>query len=139
MLTKEIYALVGEPFNINSPKQLGDVLFIKLGLKSGKKTKTGYSTGEEVLNKLVGTHPIIELILRYRKIAKLNSTYIEGMRGLVKGGKIHTTYQQTVTTTGRLSSTNPNLQNIPTRDSEGSKIREMFTASNGGYLVSADY
>ena len=139
MLTKEIYALVGEPFNINSPKQLGDVLFIKLGLKSGKKTKTGYSTGEEVLNKLLGTHPIIELILRYRKIAKLNSTYIEGMRGLVKGGKIHTTYQQTVTTTGRLSSTNPNLQNIPTRDSEGSKIREMFTASNGGYLVSADY
>lgn len=139
VLTKEIYSLVGEPFNINSPKQLGDVLFVKLGLKSGKKTKTGYSTGEEVLNKLVGTHPIIELILRYRKIAKLNSTYIEGMRGLVKGGKIHTTYQQTVTTTGRLSSTNPNLQNIPTRDSEGSKIREMFIASNDGYLVSADY
>ncbi len=138
-LTKEIYNLVGEPFNINSPKQLGEVLFVKLGLKSGKKTKTGYSTGEEVLTKLVGEHPIIELILRYRKIAKLNSTYIEGMRGLIEGGKIHTTYQQTVTTTGRLSSTNPNLQNIPTRDSEGSKIREMFVATKGGYLISADY
>lgn len=138
-LTMEIYNLVGFEFNINSPKQLGEVLFVKLGLKNAKKTKTGYSTGEEVLNKLVGEHPIIELILRYRKISKLNSTYIEGMRGLISGGKIHTTYQQTVTTTGRLSSTNPNLQNIPTRDSEGSKIRAMFVASKGNVLISADY
>lgn len=138
-LTNEIYALAGKNFNINSPKQLGEILFVKLGLKNGKKTKTGYSTGEEVLNRLLGEHPIIELLLRYRKIAKLNSTYIEGLKGLVNEGKIHTTYQQTVTTTGRLSSTNPNLQNIPTRDSEGSRIREIFVASKGNTLVSADY
>ena len=138
-LTNEIYDLAGEAFNINSPKQLGVILFEKLGLKAVKKTKTGYSTSEEVLQKLLGKHPIIELILRYRKIAKLNSTYIEGMRGLVEGGKIHTTYEQTVTKTGRLSSTNPNLQNIPARDSEGSKIREMFVASEGNTLLSADY
>ena len=138
-LTEQIFELAGESFNINSPKQLGVILFEKLGLKAVKKTKTGYSTSEEVLLKLVGKHPIIELILRYRKIAKLNSTYIEGMRGLVEGGKIHTTYEQTVTKTGRLSSTNPNLQNIPARDSEGSKIREMFVASDGCILLSADY
>ncbi len=138
-LTDQIFELAGENFNINSPKQLGVILFEKLGLKTVKKTKTGYSTSEEVLLKLEGKHPIIELILRYRKIAKLNSTYIEGMRGLVEGGKIHTTYEQTVTKTGRLSSTNPNLQNIPARDSEGSKIREMFVASEGNTLLSADY
>ena len=138
-LTTSIYDLAGESFNINSTKQLGEILFVKLGLKSSKKTKTGYSTNEEVLQKLIDKHPIIELILRYRKLSKLNSTYIEGIRGLVDNSKIHTTYEQTVTKTGRLSSTNPNLQNIPARDSEGSKIREMFVASKGNVLISADY
>lgn len=139
-LTKVIYDYAGEEFNINSPKQLGVILFEKLGLKGGKKTKTGYSTSVEVLKELEDENPIIGEILRYREIAKLKSTYLDGLLPLIdKNDKLHTVFKQTVTATGRLSSTEPNLQNIPVRKPEGKQIRELFISSEGNKLVCADY
>ena len=129
-LIRQIIELAGKPFNVNSTKQLASVLFEDLGLKSGKKTKTGYSTNVEVLNSIKNQHPIIPLILRQREIAKLKSTYLDGMLPLIDSKhKIHTIFKQTVTATGRLSSTEPNLQNIPIRKAEGKQIRKMFIAS----------
>ncbi|MBR2480958.1 MAG: DNA polymerase I [Clostridia bacterium] len=138
-LINEIYELTGETFNINSNQQLGEILFDKLGLPHGKKTKTGYSVAAEILEEL--DHPVVSLILRYRQIKKLQSTYIDGMRTVInkQTGKVHTIFKQCLTTTGRLSSTEPNLQNIPIRTEEGREIRKMFVASNGNVLVSADY
>ena len=140
-LTGEIYDLAGEEFNINSTKQMGVILFEKLGLKALKKTKTGYSTNAEVLEKLSGKHPIIELILEYRKLAKLKSTYCDGLLAVIneKTGRIHSVFNQTVTVTGRISSTEPNMQNIPTRTELGSHIRKMFVAKEGCVLLDADY
>lgn len=141
-LTAEIYRNAGEEFNINSPMQLGKILFERLGIGAGeKKSKTtkGYSTTAEVLEKLVDEHPIIPLILRYRQAQKLNSTYLEGFKPLIKNGKVHTTYNQTNTSTGRLSSANPNLQNIPVRNDEGKELRKIFKASDGCVLLDADY
>lgn len=136
----EIWKLAGEEFNINSPKQLGEILFDKLMLPSGKKTKTGWSTNADVLEKLKGKHPIIEMILDYRMLTKLKSTYADGLLKLVgKDGRIRTNFQMTVTATGRLSSTEPNLQNIPIRKELGGRIREMFIAAPGKTLVDADY
>lgn len=132
----------GEKVNLKSPKQLGVLLFEKLGLPAGKKTKTGYSTDVKVLEELQGKHPIIETILEYRKLTKLQSTYLEGLKPLVNNntGRIHTHFQQTVTVTGRLSSTDPNLQNIPTRTEEGKHIREIFVPGEGyDCLMSCDY
>ncbi len=139
-LIRQIIELAGKAFNVNSTKQLASVLFEDLGLKSGKKTKTGYSTNVEVLNSIKNQHPIIPLILRQREIAKLKSTYLDGMLPLIDSKhKIHTIFKQTVTATGRLSSTEPNLQNIPIRKAEGKQIRKMFIASEGNELVCADY
>ncbi|KGG81206.1 DNA polymerase I [Caloranaerobacter azorensis H53214] len=141
-LTEEIYSIAGEKFNINSIKQLGYILFEKLELPVIKKTKTGYSTNAEVLEKLKGEHPIIEKILEYRRIMKLKTTYVDGLLSLVdkKDNKIHSTFNQTVTTTGRISSTEPNLQNIPIKTDEGRKIRKVFIPSSEEYkLVDADY
>jgi DNA polymerase-1 len=141
-LTEEITQLAGESFNINSPKQLGDILFDKLGLPVQKKTKTGYSTDIEVLEKLSSMHPIVEKVISYRQVNKLKSTYIEGMLPLIhpSDGKIHSSFNQTVTATGRISSTDPNLQNIPIRDEMGRRIRKVFIASNDEHiLVDADY
>ncbi len=140
-LTEEIYELSGEEFNINSPKQLGPILFEKLELKPAKKTKTGYGTGAEVLEKLRGKHPVIEKILEYRQLSKLKSTYCDGLSAVVnrETGKIHSMFNQTVTVTGRLSSTEPNLQNIPTRTALGREIRKMFIAGEGNVLLDADY
>jgi len=139
-LEKEIYKLAGSEFNINSPQQLGKVLFEDLGLPPMKKTKTGYSTDAETLEELRGEHPIIEQLLEYRQLVKLNSTYVKGLSAQVQNGKIHTTFQQTVTATGRLSSTEPNLQNIPIRLAEGRKLRKVFKPSQAGWLLfSADY
>ena len=132
----------GEKVNFKSPKQLGVLLFEKLGLPAGKKTKTGYSTDVKVLEALQGKHPIIETILEYRQLTKLQSTYLEGLKSLVNKntGRIHTHFQQTVTVTGRLSSTDPNLQNIPTRTEEGKHIREIFVPGPGyDWLMSCDY
>ncbi len=128
-----------ESFNINSPKQLGEFLFNKLGLKHGKKTKTGFSTNVEVLESLRGSHPVIEYILKYREISKLLSTYIDGLKPLIIGGRVHTIFKQTVTATGRLSSTEPNLQNIPVRKEVGRELRKMFIASENCKIVCADY
>lgn len=141
-LTERIYDIAGVEFNINSPKQLGEVLFEKLGLPVIKKTKTGYSTGADVLQKLRNQHEIIDLILDYRTIMKLKSTYVDGLIGLIdkKTGKIHTSFNQTVTATGRLSSTEPNLQNIPVRLEIGRRIRKVFKAEKpGNVLLAADY
>lgn len=136
----EIYALAGEEFNINSPKQLGAILFERLGLPAVKKTKTGYSTNAEVLDKLRGTHPIIAHILDYRQLTKLKSTYVDGLgKVIAPDGRIHTSFQNTVTATGRLSSTEPNLQNIPVRTELGAQLRRMFVAPAGKVLVDADY
>lgn len=132
----------GEDFNLKSPKQLGIILFEKLQLPVIKKTKTGYSTDVKVLEELEGKHPLISTILEHRKLAKLQSTYIDGLRPLInpKTGRIHTHFQQTVTVTGRLSSTDPNLQNIPTRTEEGRQIRQIFVPGDGyDYLMSCDY
>ncbi|WP_249030028.1 DNA polymerase I [Tannockella kyphosi] len=138
-LEKDIHSLVGKEFNIASPKQLGEVLFVDLGLPSSKKTKTGFSTSVEVLNNLVDIHPVIKKILDYRSITKLYSTYIIGLQEQVfADGKIHTMYNQALTLTGRLSSTDPNLQNIPVKTPEGKDIRKAFIPSND-YLVSYDY
>lgn len=141
-LTQTIYQLAGEEFNLNSPKQLGKILFEKLALPGAKKTKTGYSTAVSVLEKLVGVHPIIEKILEYRQLAKLASTYVEGLLRVQdkQDGKVHTRYLQTLTQTGRLSSVDPNLQNIPVRLDAGRKIRQAFVASGKNHvLLSADY
>lgn len=129
----------GEVFNINSPKQLGEFLFVKLGLKHGKKTKTGYSTNVEVLESLAGSHPVVECILKYREISKLLSTYVDGLKPLIVEGRVHTIFKQTVTATGRLSSTEPNLQNIPVRKPEGRELRRMFIASENSKIICADY
>ena len=138
-ITQEIYELAGKTFNIASPKQLGEVLFIDLGLPGGKKTQKGYKTDVKVLHKLRGKHPIIDKILEYRNISKIYSTYIEGLEAyILSDGKIHTIFKQNYARTGRLSSTEPNLQNIPVRDDEGKKIRQAFLPSNDLFL-SADY
>ena len=139
-LTAEIHAMAGEEFNINSPKKLGEILFEKLGLKNGKKTKTGYSTSAEVLEKLKNAHPIISKILEYRQLTKLNSTYAEGLAGYIRAdGRIHGKFHQTVTVTGRISSADPNLQNIPTRMPLGREIRKVFIPEEGSVFVDADY
>ena len=138
-LTEKIYEAVGFEFNVASPKQLGEVLFERLGLKHGKKTKTGYSVGEEVLTNLKGEHPVIGLILDFRHYSKLLSTYVVGLQPLVNRGRIHTEFNQCITATGRLSSTNPNLQNIPVRSEESKDIKRAFVPSKGCKLVSADY
>lgn len=139
-LERAIYDQSGCEFNINSPKQLGEVLFDKLMLPAGKKTKTGWSTNADVLEKLRGKHPIVQMALDYRMLTKLKSTYADGLLKLIDSdGRIRTKFQMTVTATGRLSSTDPNLQNIPIRKELGSHIREMFIASKGNVLVDADY
>ena len=140
-LTNEIYMLAGEEFNINSPKQLGVILFEKLELKPVKKTKTGYATNADVLEKLRDKHPIVNFIMEYRQLAKLKSTYSDGLTAVVNPNthRIHSEFTQTVTVTGRLSSTEPNLQNIPTRTELGREIRKMFVAKEGYVLVDADY
>ena len=139
-LQAEIFALSGQSFNLNSTQQLGKVLFEEMGLPPVKKTKTGYSTSAEVLEKLRPSHPIIDKILEYRQLTKLNSTYVEGLSKVIAGdGRIHTSFQNTVTATGRLSSTEPNLQNIPVRTELGAQIRTMFIAAPGCVLVDADY
>ena len=142
VLTSEIYDYAGEEFNINSPKQLGNILFEKLSLPHGKKTKSGYSTNIDVLNKLMGEHPIIEDIMEYRTLTKLNSTYVDSLISIINPvtGRIHSSFNQTVTATGRISSTEPNLQNIPVRTDIGREIRKMFTAEGDNrVLVDADY
>ena len=140
-LTKEIYKLAGEEFNINSPKQLGEVLFDKLKLPYAKKTKSGYSTDVDVLEKIKNEHEIVSKILDYRALAKLNSTYVEGLIPYINesDGRIHSYFHQTVTATGRISSTEPNLQNIPTRNEAGKKIRKAFKPSEGCIFLDADY
>jgi len=137
---EEIYRLAGEEFNINSPKQLGGILFEKLGLPAKKKTKTGYSTNADVLESLLGKHDIIQHIMDYRQEAKLKSTYVDGLLAQISpDGRIHTTFQQTLTRTGRISSTEPNLQNIPIRTALGSELRRFFRAGEGYTLLDADY
>ena len=139
-LEASIYEMAGSSFNINSPKQLGEVLFERLGLPPAKKTKTGYSTNADVLEKLRWQHPIVNAVLEYRQYAKLKSTYADGLLKVIgPDGRIHTSFQMTVTATGRLSSTEPNLQNIPTRTDLGSEIRRMFIPAPGRVLVDADY
>ena len=139
-LQQQIWNYAGHEFNINSPKQLGEVLFDELYLPQGKKTKTGWSTSADVLEKLRNKHPIIQNILDYRTLTKLKSTYADGLLKVIDAdGRIHTNFQMTVTATGRLSSTEPNLQNIPIRKEFGSEIRKMFVASPGNVLVDADY
>lgn len=135
-----VYEEVGYRFNLNSPKQLGEALFIKLGLPAGKKTKTGYSTNAEVLEKLRYEHPVVELILEYRTLAKIKSTYCDGLLKVVEeDGRIHSSFNQTETRTGRISSTEPNLQNIPVRTDVGRELRKFFVAKEGCVLVDADY
>ena len=139
-LKAEIYRLAGEEFNILSPKQLGHILFDKLGLPPVKKTKTGWSTNVDVLEKLRPQHEIVGAVLDYRQLTKLNSTYVEGLGKVIAAdGRIHTSFQNTVTATGRLSSTEPNLQNIPVRTPLGAEMRKMFVAPRGKVLVDADY
>lgn len=140
-LEKKIFAEAGEEFNLNSPKQLGNILFEKLNLPPIKKTKTGYSTSVDVLNQLKGKNPIIAHILAYRQISKIQSTYVNGLLDVIQqDGRVHTRYLQTLTATGRLSSVDPNLQNIPTRTEEGKQIRKAFVPSEpDGYIFSCDY
>lgn len=141
-LSEKIFALAGCTFNLNSPSQLSDVLFGKLAIKptgAKKNAKGGYSTNADVLEKLAEEHEIVRLILRYREVQKLQSTYIDGIRPLIRKGYVHTTYNQSQTATGRLSSTNPNLQNIPVRREEGRELRKLFLPSEGCVLVDADY
>lgn len=140
-LVKEIYELCGEEFNINSHQQLGKILFEKLQLPVYKKTKSGYTTDVEVLEKLKDKHPVIEKILEYRTLTKLNSTYVEGLMPYINSntGKIHSSFHQTITATGRISSTEPNLQNIPTRAELGKQIRKAFKPAQGNVYVDADY
>ena len=139
-LEKKIHEAAGENFNINSPKQLGVILFEKLGLPNGKKTKTGYSTSADVLEKLAGEYPIVSDIMEYRQLSKLKSTYADGLQNFVEAdGKIHTSFNQTITATGRLSSTEPNLQNIPIRIELGRLIRKVFHPMPGNVFVDSDY
>ena len=141
-MTEEIYALAGEEFNINSPKQLGVILFEKLGMKGGKKTKTGYSTAADVLEKLRFEHPIVDKILNYRTLAKLKSTYADGLLAVMDMDteKIYSTFNQTITATGRISSTEPNLQNIPVRLELGRELRKVFIPESDEYcFLDADY
>ena len=140
-LEQQVHEAAGEPFNLNSPKQLGSILFEKLGLPGGKKTKTGYSTSADVLESLVDKHDIVAMLLRYRTLAKLQGTYIDGMIPLVESdGQLRTTFHQTVAATGRLSSSDPNLQNIPIRQPEGRMLRKAFLPSTSGWqLICADY
>ena len=139
-LTRDIYMLAGEEFNINSPKQLGEVLFVKLGLPAKKKTKSGFSTNAEVLESLRYDYPIVDSILKYRRLSKLKSTYCEGLLAAVgEDGRIHSTFNQTEARTGRISSLEPNLQNIPVRTEEGKRFREFFVAKDGFVLCDADY
>jgi len=139
-LQQSIWSHAGREFNIQSPKQLGEVLFEELMLPSGKKTKTGWSTNADVLEKLRGKHPIVDEVLEYRMLTKLKSTYADGLLKVISAdGRIHTSFQMTVTDTGRLSSREPNLQNIPIRKKLGAQIRGMFVASPGKVLVDADY
>lgn len=141
LLGQKIYEYAGEKFNLNSPFQLGDILFEKLGLPAGKKTKRGYSTSADILEKIKDKHPIVPAILEYRNLTKLNSTYVEGMKPLIADdGRIRAHFQQTVTATGRISCTEPNLQNIPVRQELGRMLRKAFTASDDNHtLVGADY
>ena len=141
ILTKEIYDLAGEEFNINSTKQLGEILFEKLQLPTIKKTKSGYSTDVDVLEKLKSEHPIIKKILDYRQLMKLNSTYVEGLKPYINPvtKRIHSFFHQTITATGRISSTEPNLQNIPTRIELGKRLRKVFKPENGKIYLDADY
>ncbi|MEA4901343.1 DNA polymerase I [Desulfitobacterium sp.] len=139
-LEQAIYMMAGETFNLNSPQQLGHILFEVLGLPPAKKTKTGYSTDAETLEELQAAHPIVDSVLNYRQLSKLMSTYVNGLLGQIREGKIHTTFQQTVTATGRLSSTEPNLQNIPIRLEQGRLLRKVFRAPHKDWvLLSADY
>jgi DNA polymerase-1 len=137
----KIYELAGEKFNVNSPKQLQTILFDKLGMPKGKKIKEGYSTDVDVLNNLAASHELPAEILAYRSFAKLKSTYIDALPLMVHPdtGRVHTSYNQTVTATGRLSSSNPNLQNIPIRTLEGKRIRQAFIAPEGWMIIAADY
>lgn len=137
-LTKEIHDLAGKPFNLNSPVQLSDILFETLKLPHGKKNQRGYSTNNEVLERIADQHPIVNKILEYRKISKLLSTYVDGLKPLVRNGLVHTTFNQTLTSTGRLSSSDPNLQNIPIRNEMGKEIRKLFRSKHGVF-VGADY
>lgn len=139
-LQQEIYALAGEEFNINSPKQLAVILFEKLALPGGKKTKSGYSTAADILEKLQNEYPIVKKILEYRTVSKLRSTYAEGLLAYIgEDGRIHSEFRQTITATGRISSTNPNLQNIPVRMEQGRLIRKAFVAKEGYCFLDADY
>ena len=140
-LTKEIYEQCGEEFNINSTQQLGKILFEKLKLPVYKKNKTGYATDVEVLEKLKKEHPVIESILEYRRVMKLNSTYVDGLIPCInpETGRIHSSFHQTITATGRISSTEPNLQNIPTREELGKNIRKAFVPEEGYVYIDADY
>jgi len=141
-LVEKIYELAGERFNVNSTQQLGKILFEKLKIGAGaKKNKDSknYKTTAEELEKYAEHSEIVRYLLRYRKIQKINSTYIEGFKPLIKNGRVHTTYNQANTQTGRLSSVNPNLQNIPVRTQEGRELRKLFTASEGCVLIDADY
>ena len=140
-MESQIYAAAGVEFNINSPKQLSELLFEKLGLKPVKKTKTGYSTDEEVLTQLAQAHDVPRLIIGFRQLSKLKSTYVDALLGLIdpSSGRIHTSFNQTVTATGRLSSSRPNLQNIPVRGEAAGRIREAFVADEGFTFLSADY
>ena len=140
-LEKEIYEMAGEKFNINSPKQLAVILFEKLGLPVIKKTKTGVSTDAEVLDRLKSEHEIVGSIVEYRQMVKLNSTYVEGLKNVIdaKTGRVHSVFNQTIAATGRISSTEPNLQNIPTRTNEGRELRKAFVAEEGYVLCDADY
>ena len=141
LLEKEIFELAGEEFNIKSPKQLGDILFKKLGLPTGKKTHRGYATDAETLEGLRDKHPIVDKILEHKQYIKLKSTYIDGLENVINPdtGRIHSNFNQTITQTGRLSSTEPNLQNIPVRMEAGKKIRKMFVPSDGYVYIDADY
>lgn len=139
-LEEKIYEQAGEKFNINSPKQLGVILFEKMQMQGGKKTKTGYSTAADVLEKLAPEHPIVQDILEYRQLAKLKSTYADGLAGYIReDGRIHSTFHQTITATGRISSTDPNLQNIPVRMELGRLIRKVFVPREGCVFLDADY
>jgi len=139
-LEQAIYRQADSTFNINSPKQLADILFVKMGIKGGKKTKTGYSTAADVLEKLAPDYPIVSDILEYRGLMKLKSTYAEGLSSCIAAdGRIHSTFNQTITATGRLSSTEPNLQNIPMRMELGRRIRKVFVPRDGYLFMDADY
>ncbi|MBO4267081.1 MAG: DNA polymerase I [Lachnospiraceae bacterium] len=139
-LESSIHKEAGEEFNINSPKQLGEILFVKMGIPGGKKTKSGYSTAAEVLEKLAPDYPFVSHILEYRAVSKLKSTYADGLMTCVAGdGRIHSTFHQTITATGRISSTEPNLQNIPVRMEQGRLIRKFFVPEDGSCFIDADY